>query len=238
MSMFLEGNLGCVKCSDKHGTCVDRIPLFDFLSHEEKKIILEKSIHRFYKKGELIFSPGEAGNSLYIINSGEVKIFKLSPSGKEQILHILSSGDFLGEHSLFSSDTLKNSAQAMKNTALCVLKGEDIKSLILQYPEMGLKFLEKYSKKNIETLNLVESIGLYDVEQRLAKYLLDQMEESGSPHITLSMSKGTLASLIGTSQETLSRRLSYLQDCEVIRLQGQRSISILNVESLEQILSR
>jgi CRP/FNR family transcriptional regulator len=234
--MLLEGSKTCRVCGDKGGTCVDRISIFDFLSPDEKSMVLSKSIHKFYRKGEVIFSPGEAGSNLYIINHGEVKISKFSSAGKEQILHILKEGDFLGEHSLFGNETLKNYAEAMRNTALCMIRGDDLKALILLHPEMGLKFLEKYAKKNLEALDLVESIGLYDAGQRLAKYILDEADRTGSNDITLRYSKGILSNLIGTSQETLSRRLTTMQDSGIIRLEGQRGITVLDREALENML--
>ena len=228
----------CDSCKRNGVSCVDQITLFDSLTFEQKRLILSKSVHKTFDKGELIFSPGDPGDNLYIINMGEVKIYKLSSQGRQQILHVLGPGSFLGEHALFDSQPILNTAEAMKRTNLCILKGKDIKELILSHPEMGLKILEQYAKKNVQILDIVESIGLYDVEQRIAKYLLDLSTEFSLKAFKLPFSKGTLASIIGTSQETLSRKLSALQDEGILSLQGQRNITILDQDRLKAILDR
>jgi len=234
--MLQEFGCGCESCHNGSGTCVDKISLFDSLTLEQKNLILSKSVHKNYAKGELVFSPGDPGDNLYIINSGEVKIYKLSNQGKEQIIHILKAKDFLGEHALFNNKPLQNTAEALKVTNICILKGADIRELILIHPEMGLKILEQYAKKNVQALDMIESIGLYDVEQRIAKYILDLAKENDSHQIKLPFSKGTLANIIGTTQETLSRKLSSLQDEGIISLQGQRNITILDIDLLTQVL--
>ncbi|MGB4588920.1 MAG: Crp/Fnr family transcriptional regulator [Clostridiaceae bacterium] len=234
--MLQEFGCGCETCHNGSGTCVDKISLFDSLTVEQKNLILSKSVHKNYAKGELVFSPGDPGDNLYIINSGEIKIYKLSNQGKEQIIHVLKAKDFLGEHALFNNNVLQNTAEALKAANICILKGADIRELILAHPQMGLKILEQYAKKNVQALDMIESIGLYDVEQRIAKYILDLAKETESHLIKLPFSKGTLANIIGTTQETLSRKLSSLQDEGIISLQGQRNITILDIKLLTHIL--
>ena len=231
-------NCSCDSCKNNGISCVDQLTLFDALTPQQKMLILTKSVHKTYEKGEVIFSPGDPGDNLYIINEGEVKIYKLSSQGKQQTLHILGPKSFLGEHALFDTKPIQNTAEAMKRTNICILKGQDIKALILTHPDMGLKILEQYAKKNVQILDIVESIGLYDVEQRIAKYLLGLSKEFSKTSFQLPFSKGTLASVLGTSQETLSRKLSALQDEGILSLKGQRNITIVDEERLEEILYR
>ncbi|HSR03745.1 MAG TPA: Crp/Fnr family transcriptional regulator [Proteiniclasticum sp.] len=236
--MLLETGCPCTceSCSKNGVTCVDKISLFDSLTDKQKELILSKSIHRSFDKGEIIFSPGDPGDNLYIINSGEVKIYKLSSQGKQQVLHVLGPKDFLGEHALFDQKPIMNSAEAMKKTNICILKGSDIRDLLMEHPEMGLKILAQYAKKNVQVLDIVESMGLYDVEQRIAKYLLGLSRDFSMNEFRLPFSKGTLASILGTSQETLSRKLSSMQDEGILVLSGQRNIEILDLKRLEAIM--
>ncbi len=230
----------CNHCGN-NGYCVDNIPIFQDLSPDEKEEIMNSSSHKRYKKGELIFTPGDSFDDLFAVNSGVVKISKISASGKEQILRILHAGDFMGELALFSRSILNNVAEALENTEICIIQGRKIKELILQKPEMALKFLQKYTERIEESEELIEQIGLRDVEQRIANYLLLEIEKNsmnnstGEYEITLPVSKGDLASLIGTSQETLSRKLSLFQDNGWIRLKGQRIISVIDIDSLENM---
>lgn len=230
----------CTHCGDQH-YCIDNVPIFHDLLPDEKESILNSSNHKNYKKGEIIFTPGGSFDDLFVVNKGTVKISKISALGKEQILRLLKPGDFMGELSLFSRSIHSNTAEALENTEICIIQGRKIRELLLQKPEIALKFLQKYAEKIEESEELIEQIGLRDVEQRIANYLLLEIEKSqimntkGEYEITLPVTKGDLASLIGTTQETLSRKLSLFQDNGWIKLKGQRIISIIDIDSLEDL---
>lgn len=229
----------CTHCSEYY--CVDNIPIFKDLTTDEKESILDSSDHKSFKKGEIIFNAGDSFDDLIVMNNGMVKISKISALGKEQILRILQPGDFMGELSLFSKSAHNNTAEALENTEICIIKGSKIREILLQKPEIALKFLQKYAERIEETEELIEQIGLRDVEQRIANYLLLEIEKNqilnnkGEYEIILPVSKGDIASLIGTTQETLSRKLSLLQDKGWIKLKGQRIISVIDIDSLEEL---
>lgn len=233
----------CKHCSSRHGNlCIDNIPIFHDLTSEEKESVMDASTHKKYQKGEIIFTPGDHFDNLFIVNTGMVKISKISILGKEQILRILEPGGFLGELSLFSKSILTNTAEALEPTEICLIRGNKIRDLILKNPEISLKFLQKYTERIEESEILIEQIGLRDVEQRIANFLLLEIEKNETINkeikeyeITLPVSKRDLASLIGTSQETLSRKLSIFQDNGWIKLKGQRIITVTDRESLENM---
>lgn len=231
----------CNHCSHEEHYCIDNIPIFRDLLIEEKIVIMDSSNHRKFKKGEIIFTPGDSFDDLFVVNKGMVKISKVSSLGKEQILRILKPGDFMGELSLFSKSILNNTAEALEQTEICIIQGDKIRNLLIQKPEMAIKFLQKYTERIEETEELIEQIGLRDVEQRIANYLLIEIENNqivnnkGKYEINLPVSKGDLAALIGTTQETLSRKLSLFQDNGWINLKGQRTIEVIDIESLEDI---
>lgn len=231
----------CTSCSCHEHLCIDNIPIFDDLTKEEKESVMEASTHKKYKKGELIFTPGDSFDNLFVVNKGIVKIYKISVLGKEQILRILEVGDFMGELSLFSKTILSNNAEALENTEICIIKGSKIMELVLKKPEIAIKFLQKYTQRIEESEELIEQIGLRDVEQRIANYLLLEIEKNvierknNEYEITLPMSKKDFAALIGTSQETLSRKLSLFQDRGWIKLKEQRKIIITDINSLKDI---
>ncbi len=231
----------CNHCNHEDHYCIDNVPIFHDLLKDEKESIMDSSNHKKFKKGEIIFTPGDSFDDLFVVNKGMVKISKISSLGKEQILRILKPGDFMGELSLFSKSILNNTAEALEQTEICIIQGTRIRELLMQKPEMAIKFLQKYTEKIEETEELIEQIGLRDVEQRIANYLLLEIENNqitnnkGKYEITLPVSKGDLAALIGTTQETLSRKLSLFQDNGWINLKGQRIIEVIDMESLEDI---
>ena len=202
---------------------------------------MESSSHKKYKKGEIIFTPGDYFDYLFVVNRGRVKVSKISAMGKEQILRILEPGDFMGELSLFNNKVLTNSAEAIETAEICIIKSDKIRELIIEKPEIAIKFLQKYTESIEESEELIELIGLRDVEQRIANYLITEVEKNNIKNknneyeINLPVSKGVLASMIGTTQETLSRKLTVFQDSGWIKLTGQRKIVITDIESLRDI---
>lgn len=231
----------CNDHSCSHGYCIDNIPIFVDLPFEVKQSIMESSDHKVYKKGEMIFSPGDCFDYLFVVNKGRVKLSKISVMGKEQILKILEVGDFAGELALFKDTVMTNFAEAMEKTEICIIKNEKIHEIIVQRPEIALKFLEKYTERIQQSEEIIEQIGLREVEQRIANYLVSEVEKNNIKGknkeyvINLPVTKSVLSSMLGTTKETLSRKLSLLQDGGLIRLEGQRKIIITDMENLRDI---
>ncbi|HWQ31197.1 MAG TPA: Crp/Fnr family transcriptional regulator [Negativicutes bacterium] len=186
---------------------------------------------RTFTKGEIIYHSGDTEKKLYVIHTGRVKITKMSESGKEQIIRIVGPGDFLGELSLFVQAPLNNSAEALETTRVCVIDGTKLKEMITRNPGIAAKILQELSRRLLKAENLIESLGLQDVEQRVASMLLDMSE--GKAELQLQISKKDLAAHIGISQETLSRKLSQLEEQGLIEQTGQRKIRILDRDSLK-----
>mgnify|MGYP001449055678 FL=1 len=168
----------CNGHSCSHGYCIDNIPIFVDLPFEVKQSIMESSDHKVYKKGEMIFSPGDCFDYLFVVNKGRVKLSKISVMGKEQILKILEVGDFAGELALFKDTVMTNFAEAMEKTEICIIKNEKIHEIIVQRPEIALKFLEKYTERIQQSEEIIEQIGLREVEQRIANYLVSEVEKT------------------------------------------------------------
>lgn len=215
--------------------CISLVPIFNHLKEEEMLEIVKTSRDKKYQKGQLIFQAGSSSEHLYIVHKGRVKIYRLGESGKEQLLRILEPGDFMGELSLFTKETLTSFAEAMEETEICSIHQSDLKDILLSKPVISLKILEEFSKRLNETEKIIERLSSQDAEKRLASYLIELsygIADAGATEITLPMSKRDLASYIGMTQETLSRRLSSFQDNGWIKQSGQRKIFILDRESI------
>ena len=221
----------CTCCEEKY--CVERVSIFSNLDKEELKEITYLIDHKEFKKGELIYMAGQKGGSLYVINSGKVKITRISSSGKEQVIRILEEGEFMGELSIFKSSPLMDNAEALEHTTMCIIDKKDLKNLLKKYPLISLKIMEELSERLERAESLIENINLSSVEKRLADILLELADENRE--VDLKISKKDLASQIGMSSETLSRKLSAFQELGIIKLIGQRKITILNPSALEEI---
>ncbi len=221
-----------------HGTereCMHKVPIFSNLNPEEMDRIAEIIVDREYKKGENIYLSGAKEERLYVINHGMVKIYKLSETGKEQIIRILTPGDFMGELSLFANSPLDTNAEALEPTAVCIIDGKKLNQIIQDVPSIAVKIIEELSKRLHSAENMIESLGLHDVERRVADILIRL--SAGSDEFTLEFSKKDLAAHIGMSQETLSRKLAFFQEMGWIKQMGQRTIIILERSALEEIAS-
>ena len=213
--------------------CIERVPIFSNLDRDEMGEVISLINHKKFKRNEIIYMAGEKGGSLYVINSGKVKITRIASSGKEQVIRILEPGEFMGELSIFRSSTLVDNAEALEDTMMCIINEEDLKELLMKYPLISFKIMQELSERLERAESLIENINLNSVEKRLADTLLELSDENGE--IVLNLSKKDLASQIGMSSETLSRKLSAFQELGIIKLIGQRNIYILKRLALEEI---
>jgi CRP-like cAMP-binding protein len=217
---------------------VARIPLFQGLAREQYGDLARTVVDQVFKRGESIFSEGEEGTGFYVVLSGRVKIFKLSPEGKEQILHIFGPGEPFGEVAVFTGRRFPAHAEALEETRAFFLPRKDFVDLIRKDPSLALNMLAVLSQRLHRFSGLIENLSLKEVPGRLAAYLLFLGEgKKESDDLTLEISKNQLASLLGTIPETLSRILARMIREGFIESGGPRKIRILDRKNLEELAS-
>lgn len=213
------------------------ISLFKGLPREHVEALARITREEEYKSGDMIFNEGEKGHGFYVVLSGQVKIFKLAADGKEQILHILGSGEPFAEVPVFAGQHFPASAQVLKTAKVLFFPRNDFIELVKQYPLLALNMLAVLSIRLRRLTQMVEDLSLREVPARLAGYLLDLSERSsGSDELVLDIGKGQLASFIGTIAETLSRTMKKMHRQGLINLEGTR-IQIVNRKGLEALAS-
>lgn len=221
--------------------CPKRVPIFYSLSDLEIKKITDVVHHKLFKKGEMIIEEGDISTSLYIIHSGKVKLSKLTIQGKEQIVHLLTTGDFFGESNLFHDDMVMNlSCHALEDTKICVLKKQDFDQIMLSNPEISFKLLKTITKRLSHTEDLARTLATKDPEVRIADMLLEFCEKFGTEHqntvlITLPITREEVSSYVGLTRETISRKLAKLADKDILTLIGNKQILIHNKGKLQSI---
>ena len=220
--------------NDSEKTCIERVPIFSNLSCGEIADIARITTSRTFRKGEVVYHEGDIEKKLYVIHHGRVKISKMSEAGKEQIIRILEPGDFLGELSLFVHVPLNNTAEAMEATNVCIIDGVRLNEIISKNPGIATKIIVELGIRLQKAEDLIESLGLQDVEQKVADTLLRMSE--GKAEIKLVISKKDLAAHIGISRETLSRKLTQLQDMGLIEQTGHKRILILDRDGLKAMV--
>jgi len=206
--------------------------LFKDLPGHHQEAAMAIAVEKPVKKNELIFSEGDAGHGFYIVVEGQVKVYKLSLEGKEQILHMFGPGEPFGEVPVFSGDVFPASAEAVQPGKVLYFPRDRFIRLISTDPTMALNMLAVLSKRLRQFTVQIENLSLKEVPGRLAGYLLLLQEEQKNPaEVRLHISKGHLASFLGTIPETLSRILKKMSEQDLIRVNG-RKIQILDTEGL------
>lgn len=193
--------------------------------------ILETVQNVPYKKGEIIYHAGDQSDSLYIVNSGKIRIYRLSESGKEQLVRILNPGDFTGELALFKEATHESYAEAMVDTQVCLIRRQDLQSFLLKFPSISLKILAEFSDRLDESEKQTTRFSTEKVDTRLALFLAECLEKNAK-ELKLPMSKKDLASYLGTTPETISRKLAELEEQGLIKQKPQKVIEILDLDRL------
>ncbi len=221
-------------CMKREGrSCIELVPIFSNLDQEEMMEVARITSERIYEKGDIVYMAGDKGEKLYVIHQGKVKISRLSDSGKEQVIRVLGPGEFMGELSLFSNNHLTDNAEVLERTIVCVIDGKEIKTLMSKYPTIAFKVLEELSQRLEKAEGLLENISLHGVGRRLADTLLNM--DNGKGEVILKMSRKDLASHLGMSRETLSRKLTSFHELGLIKLIGHKKIVILDKEGLTEI---
>jgi len=190
---------------------------------------------RRFRKGETVFSEGEEGIGFYIISSGTIKIFKMSLDGKEQILHIFGPGEPFGEVPVFSDQSYPANSEAITDSKLLFFPKSAFVDLISKNPSLSLNMLAVLCRRLRQFTVQIENLSLKEVPGRLAAYLLYLAEEQNTgSRVQLTISKGHLASLLGTIPETLSRVFSKMSSGKMIDVDG-RKITLLDPQELRAL---
>lgn len=189
-----------------------------------------------FKKGQLIFSEGDAATGFYVVIAGRVKIFKLSVEGKEQILHIFGPGAPIGEVAVFEGKHFPAHAESLEDSRLFFFPRNAFLRLIDDNPSIALHMLAVLSRRLRHFAALIDDLSLKEVPARLAAYLLYLSEtQKRADNLSLDISKGQLSSLLGTIPVTLSRILTKMSDAGLIRSIGVRGIQILDRQGLRDL---
>lgn len=229
----------CEHCTGKY--CARKAPIFSVLDNEQLSEVMSKILRRRYKKGQVIFFEGDVSDKFYIINSGKIKIFKYTKEGKEQILYILSEGDFIGYLSLLKKGKFAFNAEALEDVNVCLLTKDDFDKIVKKTPEISLRILESLHDRLVSLENLVQTLSTKDIEARIAGLLQSfakdfGREDTGCIIIELPLSREEMANYIGVTRETMSRKLTSMEEEGVIELVGNKKIVIRDIEALGDLV--
>lgn len=208
--------------------------LFSGLPADQLQEIAAICVSKRYVKGAAIFFEGEPGIGFYMVASGKVKIFKMSFEGKEQILHIFGPGEPFGEVPVFHGSPFPANAETLTDAEILFFPRTEFVGLITTNPSLALNMLAVLALRLRRFTTQIENLSLKEVPGRLASYLRYLVEEQQrQDKVVLDIPKGQLASLLGTSSETLSRIFNKMSEEGLIQVEG-KTIFILDAQRLKE----
>lgn len=196
-----------------------RIAIFSDFSEEELAFVSPRLVTRRYGAGDVVFHEGDSCAGLFIVQSGNVRIFKTSAGGREQVLSIDGPGSSIAELPVFDGGNYPASAQALSDTVLLFFPKQDFRALCLQYPEVALKILRVIGGRLRNLVGIIEELSFTTVRQRLIALVVRMGRTAGNgdaAEFPIPANNSELAAQIGTVRELVSRNLSRLQSEHLI----------------------
>jgi CRP/FNR family transcriptional regulator len=209
------------------------VPYFRGLDEDVLEIVAQEVDVRRYAAGELIFLEGEPGAGLHLVAQGSCKVYRLSMSGREQVLAILGPGDSCNEVPVVDGGPNPASLVAVEDSTLWIVSEEALARLRQQYPILNEIIIKSLAMRCRQLVQRVYDLSFLPVTGRLAAFLLQQADERDE----LSRRRWTqdeIAAHLGTVREMVSRAFRELQEAELIAIERHR-VEILDREGLEEL---
>jgi CRP/FNR family transcriptional regulator, cyclic AMP receptor protein len=220
-----------------HGQTLTKTPIFSGLTESELAFLVQRAVPRHFSAGETVFSEGEPCAGLYVVESGQIRIFKSSAGGREQVLSIDGPGSSVAELPVFDGGNYPASVTAIGDATLIFVSKQDFQSLCLAHPQVALKVLRVVGARLRKLVGIIEELSFTTVRHRLASFLLRLARAEGrrtpdGVEVTLPASNQELASQIGTVRELVSRNFSRFQSEGILKIDG-RTVIIRDQKALE-----
>lgn len=211
--------------------CFRKAPLFAGLPEEDQCRIHALVRQKQYGAGEVILREGEAGEGLYIVRRGTVKLYRTSRDGREQVVAFLRYGDVFGEPSLLLNEPLGVTAEALEPAVVCLIPQADFTALLAANPSLALAFARVLARRVESAVGVIGHLGVHDARERLVGYLAALARGAGrrTPEgleVVLPAGRAEIGKLLGLSPETVSRRIRDLQEEGLVRAKGRRVLLV------------
>ena len=216
--------------------------LFSGLAEEYLEEVAAIAVKRAFVKGESLFGEGESATGFFLLASGSIKLCKISPDGKEKVLHFVHPNETFAEAALFGDGKYPAEARALEKGEALFLPREAFMGLLERNPRFSLNLVISLSQLLRRFARQIEELSFAEVPARLAAYLIETAGKKstsfqGRTYLDLDMKKGELASRLGTVSETLSRTFKKLKEESVIEVEGSRVI-ILDMARLLKLAGK
>ncbi len=215
------------------------LDIFSHLRDEEYRMLDKYSQMKEVRKGDMLYLQGSSDKNIYILKKGAVKITKLTPQGKEIILDICKGGTIFGEMAYMESIERDESAEVIEDGLICVMKKEDFDRMLQMVPGLSIRLTKMIGLRRWKIENKILDLLYSTVEQRLARTLLNLLDDFGLPHekgylIKLKLKHSDYADLIASTRETVTATLNKMKRDGLIDVEG-KYIVVSSIEGLRKV---
>lgn len=218
-----------------------KTPLFASLTQEEMQALAARTSKKRLQRGELLFGEGDPCAGLFLVASGKIRIFKLSASGREQVLAVEGPGSSFAELPVFDGGNYPAAASALEDAEILFISRKDFQNFCREHPDVALKVIAVVGARLRRLVGIIEELSFTTVRQRLIALILQLAEREGTRgkdgiHLELKKSHQDFAAELGTVRELVSRNLSRLQAEGYLEVEG-RKLVVKDLSGLKQELN-
>ncbi len=205
---------------------LQQVELFQGLSVDEMEALASSSSSRSFPKNTVVIHENDPADSLFIIESGKVKVYCSDKNGKEFIMNTQSEGDYFGELALLDDSSRSASVRTVEKSSFCIVFKDDFNRVLDEHPNIARKLIRNLAQRVRKLTADVKSLALQDVYGRVANVLTDLAEERGDGTLFIpeKLTQQDIADRVGASREMVARILKDLTIGEYIRFEGRHII--------------
>lgn len=212
------------------------VPLFAGLSNEALAGLAQQLRRRTFRRGTMIFHKDQAGDALYIIESGRIRIFLPAEGGDELTVEVAGPGEVFGELALLDGRPRSASAETLEATAVYTISREEFRQSVAATPQLAVGLIELLSQRLRHATEYAESLAFLDVHARLARVLLEMtarygVRRTGAVEIDFDLTQADLATMVGATRERVNRALAAFRTQGLLELRGKK-IALLDTTRL------
>ena len=214
---------------------LSQLSIFEGLSNQDIEGLSKITTTSRARKGHIFFHQSEASQTVYLLRSGRVQLYRINPDGRKLIVSVLDAQMLFGEETLVGSQVHHTFAEAMEPCSVYLIPRLELCQLVQHRPQLALHILETTSKRLSSAEERLESLAFRDVSSRLSELLLTLATQQKGTRVT-GFTHQDLAESIGTYRETATQALGELRSLNCIAI-GRKQIDILDIGGLESIAS-
>jgi CRP/FNR family transcriptional regulator len=217
------------------------VPLFAALTDNELTALVRDFVRREFKESEAIFQQGDPGEVLYLVESGQVRIYMQGREGQELSVILHGPGDIFGEMALIDNLPRSAGAIATEDTVLYALSRDQFRDHMRRSFQLAMNFMIALSMRVRYSSDMMGNLALLDVPSRLANKLVEPAHSQGVAEengikINKAYSQSDLASMLGTTRESINKSLGNFKKQNLLKVE-QGFITIFDLDALKAITS-